>query len=192
MDAVRRESEGERHCPALQHQLRTAVAPGSFICHRFLPLALFLLSFLYLCLFRHVTALEPDEGIILLVAWVAWRWRKVEREANSEATDLMFAAAVVVSLVTGFHMFTHDLSPLMLSMLLVLAHFPTRREGVLRIVLGATLVLFWIPLLYIALLAWHCVYLLFPVLMVFLWGVMRLVSDQTGPTSVSRGHYVAG
>ena len=65
MDAVRREREGERHCPALQYQLRTAVAPGSFICHRFLPLALFLLSFLYLCLFRHVTALEPDEGIIL-------------------------------------------------------------------------------------------------------------------------------
>ena len=31
----------------------------------FTVLALFLLSFLYLCLFRHVTALEPDEGIIL-------------------------------------------------------------------------------------------------------------------------------
>ena len=31
----------------------------------------------------------------------------------------MFAAALVVSLVTGFHMFTHDLSPLLLAMLLV-------------------------------------------------------------------------
>lgn len=32
---------------------------------RLLVLALFLLSFLYLCLFRHFTAMEPDEGILL-------------------------------------------------------------------------------------------------------------------------------
>ena len=134
---------------------------------------------------RAVVSILVAGGSLLLVAWIAWRWRRVEPQTNPEASDLMFAAAVVVSLVTGFHMFTHDLSPLMLSMLLVLAHFPTRREAVLRIVLGATLVLFWIPLLYIALLAWHCVYLLFPVLMAFLWGVMRLAETSMGQAGFS-------
>lgn len=32
---------------------------------RYVVLALFLLSFFYLCLFRHFTAMEPDEGILL-------------------------------------------------------------------------------------------------------------------------------
>jgi 4-amino-4-deoxy-L-arabinose transferase-like glycosyltransferase len=32
---------------------------------RCIALALFLVSFLYLCIFRHVTGLEPDEGILL-------------------------------------------------------------------------------------------------------------------------------
>src|SRR5712692_1463744 len=32
---------------------------------RFIALALFALSFLYLCVFRHYTAMEPDEGIVL-------------------------------------------------------------------------------------------------------------------------------
>lgn len=32
---------------------------------RYITLALFLASFSYLCLFRHVTTLEPDEGIVL-------------------------------------------------------------------------------------------------------------------------------
>src|ERR1035437_4701424 len=32
---------------------------------RYIVFSLFLLSFLYLCLFRHFTAMEPDEGILL-------------------------------------------------------------------------------------------------------------------------------
>jgi 4-amino-4-deoxy-L-arabinose transferase-like glycosyltransferase len=36
-----------------------------FRLERYSAIILFLLSFLYLCLFRHFTAMEPDEGIIL-------------------------------------------------------------------------------------------------------------------------------
>ena len=43
----------------------TLSRPEQSPSERLIALALFLLSFLYLCVFRHVTALEPDEGIIL-------------------------------------------------------------------------------------------------------------------------------
>jgi hypothetical protein len=90
----------------------------------------------------------------------------------------MFAASVVVALVTGFHMFTHDLSPLLLAMLLVMAHFPGRDRPVLRWTLAAAITLFWIPFLYFALLAWHCVYLWFPVLMMFMIATLKLAESS--------------
>jgi len=113
---------------------------------------------------------------IFLILWTAWRWRNAGLAADRRTFDLLFAAAIVVSLVTGFHMFTYDLSPLMLAMLLVAGHFPGRRNHtLLRLFLGTTLVLFWFPPLYFALLARHCVYLWFPVLMAFMIGTFKLV-----------------
>ena len=38
-------------------------------------------------------------------------------DGQNPAFDLMFAAAVTASLLSGFHMFTHDFSPLILAML---------------------------------------------------------------------------
>lgn len=119
---------------------------------------------------------------IFLIVWTAGRWRKADLAADRRTFDrrnfdLMFAAAIVVSLVTGFHMFTYDLSPLMLAMLLVAGHFPGRSQALLRLILGTTLVMFWIPPLYLALLAWHCVYLWFPVLMAFMIGTLKLAES---------------
>jgi hypothetical protein len=124
---------------------------------------------------------------IFLILWTAWRWRKADlatesrnfdrRDFDRRNFDLMFAAAIVVSLVTGFHMFTYDLSPLMLAMLLVAGHFPRRNQALLRMILGTTLVMFWIPPLYLALLAGHCVYLWFPVLMAFMIGTLKLAQS---------------
>lgn len=65
----------------------------------------------------------------------------------------------------------------MLAMLLVAAHFPQSNRPALRLALGAVLVVFWIPLLFVALLAWHCVYLWFPVVMVFMIGTFRLAES---------------
>ena len=114
---------------------------------------------------------------IFLILWTAWRWRKAGLAADRRTFDLMFAAAIVVSLVTGFHMFTYDLSPMMLAMLLVAGHFPGRSQALLRLILGTTLVMFWIPPLYLALLAGHCVYLWFPVLMAFMIGTFKLAES---------------
>ena len=86
----------------------------------------------------------------------------------------MFAAAIVVSLATSLHMFTPDLSPLLLTMLLVVRYFPARRHSLLRIMLAFPLVIFWMPPLFFLLLIHHWFYLLFPVLMVFLAGILKL------------------
>jgi hypothetical protein len=122
---------------------------------------------------------------LFLILWTAWRWRKAGLAADRRTFDLLFAAAIVVSLVTGFHMFTHDLSPLMLAMLLVAGHFPGRSHTLLRLVLGTTLGLFWIPPLYLALLARHCVYLWFPVLTVFMIGTFKLADTPAEGTPSS-------
>jgi len=42
-----------------------SIRPERSPAERLILLALFLLSFLYLCLFRRFTAMEPDEGILL-------------------------------------------------------------------------------------------------------------------------------
>src|SRR5258708_22904529 len=67
---------------------------------------------------------------IALIGWSAWRWREAAERGRS--FDLMLAASVGVALVTGFHMVTHDLSPVLLSMFLVAARFPRRDLPVLR------------------------------------------------------------
>jgi hypothetical protein len=120
-----------------------------------------------------------------LIGWSAWRWRTSDekergRTFDLRTFDLMFAVSVVVALVTGFHMFTHDLSPLLLAMLLVAAHFPESNRPALRLTLGTALVLFWIPPLYLALVAWHCMYLWFLVLLVFMIGTLKLAERPEG------------
>ena len=111
----------------------------------------------------------------LLILLTAWHWNRADHSHQERREDVMFGVAIIVSLVTGFHMFTHDLSPLMLAMLLVSAHL-SDSDGLLRGSLCGSLVLLWMPPIYFALLAWHHIYLLFPVLLVLAFGMMRLVT----------------
>jgi len=119
-------------------------------------------------------SLVVASGSIFLLIWTAWHWKKAGFAEDQRTFDLMFAAAVVVSLVTSLHMFTPDLSPLLLPMLLVTGYFPPRSQTWLRIVMGTTLVMFWMPPLFFLLLARHLFYLWFPVLMLFMIGIFKL------------------
>jgi hypothetical protein len=122
-----------------------------------------------------------------LIALVAQHWQRAVANRGREAGgDLMFAAGVAVSLVTGFHMFTHDFSPLALSLFLVAAHLPA--TGRWRYLMGAALVVFWIPPVFFALLATHSVYLIFPLLIGFAFGALRLAAEPAG----ARGGASAG
>jgi hypothetical protein len=113
---------------------------------------------------------------IVLLLFTAWRWRP--QDCGSDGSfDLRFAAALTIALITGSHMFTHDFSPLILALLLACANFPERGRTGLRWAVGTTLVLFWTPPLYFALVAWHQMYLMFPVLLVFAFLALWLAED---------------
>ena len=112
-------------------------------------------------------------GLLILTAY---KWSKTGLASDARKFDLMFAAAVVVSLTTSLHMFTPDLSPLLLAMLLVVRYFPGRAHSWLRIMLALPLVMFWMPPLFFVLLTRHWFYLWFPVLMSFLAGVVKLAA----------------
>ena len=149
-------------------------------------------GFVYSALGHFVSA-RTISGIVgaisLLLIWYTARcWSRQEEEQAGPGFDLMFAAAVIVSLALGMHMFTHDLSPLLLAMFLVVAHFPMAERPALRVALGATLALFWISPLYFALLAWHYVYLLFPALMLFSFSAMRLAQSPSDPLPLEAEH----
>jgi hypothetical protein len=119
----------------------------------------------------------------LLILSTAWQWMRADRAGLGRADDVIFAAAIVVSLVTGLHMFTHDLSPLMLAMLVSLPDISESR-GALPRMLTVCMILLWIPPLYFVLLAWHHIYLLFPLLLLLIVGMMRIavLRQQTAVT----------
>src|SRR5205823_391266 len=92
---------------------------------------------------------------IALLSWIAMRW---ERDRQNSPFDLMFAAALAASLLSGSHMFTHDFSPLILAMLLVVGHISGRSSARTvswdRIAIRTSLVLFWIFPIYFLCVKW--------------------------------------
>jgi hypothetical protein len=106
---------------------------------------------------------------IALLLWIAWRWKSAQEGASF---DLMFAAAVAASLLTGSHMFTHDFSPLILSMFLAVANLRAQSRGI-RAALVFALIVFWAFPLYFLFVNWHCLYLMAIVLITFVWECVR-------------------
>jgi hypothetical protein len=113
-----------------------------------------------------------------LLIFVAVRWESLRGGTSSRAGlsfDLMFAAGVAASLLSGSHMFTHDFSPLALAMFLAAAGFSNSGatgHRALRITMRVTLVLFWFFPIYFLFVAWHCLYLMCPVLLMFAFSAL--------------------
>jgi hypothetical protein len=132
-----------------------------------------LYGFVYAFVGRRIGHMELNVVVamlsILLLGLVAWYW---ESPDGSGANDLMFASAVAACLVTGSHMFTHDFNPLILALFLVAANFPSQRHPGLRFTLMSTVVAFWTVPIYFLFVAWHCLYLLCPVLLLFAFSAM--------------------
>jgi len=111
------------------------------------------------------TALNLLAGALslLLLVWVAQRWSPVSSRAGS---DLMFASAISASLLAGSHMFTHDFSPLLVAMFVVGAQLKTLQKSTYR-TLRMILVIFWTFPIYFLFVAWHCLFLMCPILLLF-------------------------
>jgi len=101
---------------------------------------------------------------VLLVWFVARHWPELHH------FDLGFASAIAAALVAGDHMFTHDFSPLVLALFLVGAYLSTTRlgdTGTSRLALKSVLLFFWLFPIYFVLVAFHCLFLLAPFLVLF-------------------------
>ena len=113
---------------------------------------------------------------ISLLFFIARRWNVPRASA---ADNLMFAAAVAGSLLSSSHMFTHDFSPLLLAAFLALAALPPRNHR-LRATVIFTLVVFWLPPIYFLLVALHRMYLMCPVLLIFVMAMFLAMKYTTG------------
>jgi glycosyl transferase family 87 len=109
---------------------------------------------------------------VALIVFAAKQWARADE--TQTAFDLFFATSIVVALVTGIHMFAHDLSPLALSMFLVLPHLGHRGAGGWTAVTFVCIVLCWIPPLYFLAIAGHSLYLLFPLLSLLALGITQV------------------
>jgi glycosyl transferase family 87 len=99
---------------------------------------------------------------IFLLAWIAQKWPEGDR-----ANPSMYAAAISACLLAGSHMFTHDFSPLVLSLFIAAAtvHMFSKRGW--RAVMLCTLIVFWLPPVYFILVGTHLLYLMCPILILF-------------------------
>jgi hypothetical protein len=121
---------------------------------------------------------------VLLLIWVAIRWNSAKSDTSKE---LMFAATVASSLVTSGHMFTHDFSPLILSLFVAGSHFRDAASSS-RIRLALTLAIFWSFPVYFLAVAWHCLYIMCPVLLVFVFAVLELANSESRRAALQLGY----
>jgi hypothetical protein len=139
-----------------------------------------LYGFVYAVIGGRISHMEVNIIVImlslLLLGFIAWYWQLHDEHDSS---GLIFASAVAASLLTGSHMFTHDFSPLALALFIAAANFPNRGRRELRWTLMATVVLFWTFPIYFLLVAWHCLYLLCPILLLFAFSTL-LASKYVG------------
>jgi hypothetical protein len=119
-----------------------------------------------------------------LVLFAAWRWRGEDLRPGEGSSGLMFAAALAVSVVTAPHLYLHDLTLLMMAVLLVIGSSQWPENWRERKVLTATVVILYIAPLYLLLLRRQAVYLLAPVLVAFALAAIHLARKaETSTTS---------
>ena len=116
-----------------------------------------------------------------LVLFAAWRWRQEDGDRGGNSLGLMFAAALAVSQVAAPHLYTHDLSLMLLAVLLVIGSSQWSEESGQRVVLTAVIVILYTPPVYVLLLPWKAMYILAPVLVAFALAAISLARKAELP-----------
>jgi hypothetical protein len=148
-------------------------------------------GFVYALLHRAMTGVEVNVFAALLsvslLTWIAMRWRTLD---GSHQFSPMFAAAIATSLLSGGHMFTHDFSPLILAIFLVsskVSHRNLTEVGALTAIsFRVALIIFWSFPLYVLFVKWHCLFLLAPVLLLFVFASVRIAIMQPTGTFLAQ------
>lgn len=118
-----------------------------------------------------------------LILFTAKRWRTEDTRGREASTDMMFALALTVSLLTGFYLFVDDLSPLLIAILVAIGSPRWGARSWWRLIGYASIVTLYIPLVYLLLIDWGKLYLLTVVLAAFLCGALGMARrrEPAGP-----------
>ncbi len=114
-------------------------------------------------------------GTLLLLAWAAWEFRSIA-EPERPAFDLQFSFAVIAALLASYHLFVHELTPLMVVAFLLLGYEGIARRGQKLLCRPGTMLLLLLSLTMIvgAALDFHN----FSVLFVVLFGLIVWLSRE--------------
>lgn len=112
---------------------------------------------------------------ICLILFTTWRWEQEEQKGDRARFDLMFAAGLAVSLVTAPYLHLHDLTPMLLAVILVMASPQwSEKPRERRMLILVIAILYVTPLYYLLLLRREALYVLAPVLVFFALAAMAL------------------
>ena len=122
-------------------------------------------------------------GIIsaALIMFTAWKWRREDQRSGGGSLNLMFAAALVVTLVTGTHLYVYDLTLMILAVLLVIGspqwQVKSRWRLVLLVAIGS---LYALPC-FLWLILQNGLYLLAPAVAFFALSALGLAGRGASP-----------
>jgi hypothetical protein len=115
---------------------------------------------------------------VFLILFTAWWWRREDQREGDASLGLVFAVALVITLLTGFHLLAHDLSPMLLAVLLAIGSSQWSEPSGWRLVLNASIVPLYLPPVFWLLFHWSRVCLLFPILVAFVLAAFCLARKQ--------------
>ena len=122
-----------------------------------------------------------------LVLFTAWVWRREDRRGRDARLGLTFAAALSVSLMSGFYLYIQDLSPFLLAILLAIGSFESLDASRWRLLLGASIAVLYTLPMYLVVVSRGGIYLIWPVLMCFTLAVFALLRQRTRPELTADG-----
>ncbi len=124
---------------------------------------------------------------MVLILFTAWRWWRGDRRGGRGSLSLVFAVALGVSIVTGFHLNTHDLSPMLLPVLLVIGSPQASVKSSWRLLLTVSILILYTPPVYLLLSMWRRMYLLWLCLLTFVVGAFGLLERSSSGESWGDG-----
>lgn len=120
---------------------------------------------------------------IILILLAAWYWRREDLREDRGAQDLAFATAVAATVMATFYLHFHDLSLLLLPLLLVIACPQWQQRTVWRWILIASAAPLYAPPLWALLVNRQWLYWLCPALMAFMVATFGVLSRQGQATA---------
>lgn len=115
-------------------------------------------------------------GTLALLGWAAWEFRNIARP-QEPAFALEFSLAVLAALLASYHLFVHELTPLIVIGFFMLAYEATRRrQGILENRKGTALLLIFAAVYGIGGIVFH--FRDFSVLVIVLLGLMVWLSQE--------------